>query len=276
MPRKTSPGAQSERSDEKGLLKTNDLPDKSALNVSAESDRSGRDNAYQMLGAARYAEYIHAQTKSDIIRFGIAVRDNKTYLEYGFANFDDWLESDMCPLSRATFRRELELFLAEGDQYELFNVLRIPAAQRRQLTSGDVTIDGDHALIGDQRIPLNDGIGVKKLVERLVKDKISAEKDLAKADKDIVRLKGVEEQLKQLKAEIKERDERPEFVTAYLATVEALLTFIAEVDDLPGELKAERAAGDLEHIIGLLDQLYRAYGESFPFKTKAAKPAGRS
>ena len=137
-----------------------------ALEPSAEVPRPNAPAiAFQALGAARYASYINAQTKADIVRFLINVRDEKQYLEYEFASFDEFLESGLSPMAQRTFYRELDLFLTEGDQYELFNELRIPATVRRQLMSGDVTIDGDHAVVGEQRIPLNDGIGVKKLVE---------------------------------------------------------------------------------------------------------------
>ncbi|HQZ81624.1 MAG TPA: hypothetical protein PLR83_00260 [Pyrinomonadaceae bacterium] len=226
--------------------------------------------SFLMLGAARYANHAHQSAKSDLVRFCQAVRDDRRYQHFGFSSMDEFLDSPMSPFKRDTFYREEKLYLAEGvEQYDLFNELKIPATLRRRLSSGDIAIDGDEVVVaGSERVSLTNGGSIKTIVEQLVRDKIAAEGQISKSDKEIARLERIADEHKKLKAELAELDEKPAYVVAYLRAVEAFLVFIAEVKDLPGDLKAERAEGDLDHISELLEQLYRAYGESFPFRTQ--------
>ncbi|QQS31879.1 MAG: hypothetical protein IPM50_09315 [Acidobacteriota bacterium] len=228
---------------------------KTALQKSLERSTADRDLSQQLLGASKYATALHRQTGSDLLRFLITVRDDKRYLDYDCQNFDEFLDSVHSPISRPTFYRQLELFKLEGDKYDLMSEWRIPVYMRKLLSAGDVTVDGDEAVIGDQRISLNGGgVGVKELVERLVKDKIASENSNAK-------LEGYKAKYDELKAKVDAAAEKPEYVVAYMNAVEALLVLIAEVNVLPGEVKANRAAGDLSHIGELMDQLSRAYGK---------------
>lgn len=204
--------------------------------------------SHQMLGAARYAGQIHGQTKSDMVQFLRIVRDERRFLHYGFTSHDQFLGSQYSPMSRSTFHREEFLLLKEGEvQYDLFNEWKLPAKLRHQLSSGDVTIDGDEAVVGDQRISLNDGgVGVKKLVERLVKDKIAAEK----ANAELV---GYQDKFNKLKAAVDEANEEPDYVTAFIALTKAFMTYNSEVGYLPSEMRDIRR-GDLDQLRVLFDQ----------------------
>lgn len=227
------------------MKKTEDLDDQEAQ----------RDQVMQMLGAMKYAEYWQSQTEGHIMQILTDIEERKGFIAAGYMSMKAFLEGTGLKSVR-TYYRHRELFLKEGpEQYDLFESLNVPHASRKLLAPGDVTIDGDVAIVGDVRIDLaSGGVGVKKLVERLVKDKIAAEKSNAK-------LEGYKAKYDELKAKVDEAAEKPEYVVAYMNAVEALLVFIAEVNDLPGEVKANRAAGDLAHIGELMDQLSRAYGE---------------
>ena len=246
-----------------------------ALAVS-ENGRSqiDRDKSMQRLGAAWYAGHIHNQTKSDLVRFCQTVRDEKSFLDYGFPNFDGWLDSPMSPFPRTTFYREEKLFLSEGtDNYDLYNELGVPARVRQQLPPGEVEVDGDEVVIGgDTRYPLGDP-AIKNVITQLVKDKLEAEQRVVAAAEEILGLTEIKGKYKTLCAEVDEANEKPPYVTAYLNTVEALLTFVAEVDELPDEMKANRAENDLDHIGELMNQLSRAYGEG-DFTAKRRSAAG--
>lgn len=234
-----------------------------ALAVS-ENGRSqiDRDKSMQRLGAAWYAGHIHNQTKSDLVRFCQTVRDEKSFLDYGFPNFDGWLDSPMSPFPHSTFRREEKLFLSEGvEQYDLYNELGVPARVRQQLPPGEVEVDGDEVVIGgDTRYPLGDP-AIKNIITQLVKDKIEAEQKVTAAGEEVERLRGYKKQYDKLRYEVDEAAEEPEFVTAMMQFIKAFMTLIAEVNALPGDMKAERAEDDLDHIGELMDQLSRAFGE---------------
>jgi len=147
-----------------------------ALAVADEQPQIDPATLYQMLGAARYASRLSNQTKTDAVRFVILVRDNKFFEPLGFTKLDDFLDSQFSPLTRTTFYRELELFEKEGEQYDLFNEWKIPARVRRQLTSGDIAIDGDEVVIaGTERVSLTNSGSIKAILEQLVKEKIAAQ-----------------------------------------------------------------------------------------------------
>lgn len=225
-----------------------------ALQKSQTRTAEGRDISQQMLGAAKYATALHRQTGSDLLRFLITVRDEKRYLDYDCQNFDEFLDSVHSPISQRTFYRQLELFKKEGEAYDLMSEWRIPVHVRRQLTDGDFTVEGTEIVIGGQRVPMSEETVIKQAFETLVRERIETRKR-------IDRLEGYKAKYEELKAKVDEAAEKPEYVVAYMNAVEALLVFIAEVNDLPGEVKANRAAGDLAHIGELMDQLSRAYGE---------------
>lgn len=236
-----------------------------ALAIS-ENGRSqaDRDRSMQMRGAAWYARHIHNQTKSDMVRFCQTVRDEKSFLDYGFRDFNGWLDSPHSPFPHSTFRREEKLFLSEGDaNYDLYNELGVPARVRQQLPPGEIEVDGDEVVIGGEtRYPLGDP-AIKDVITQIVKDKIEAENKVTAVAEEIERLRGIKKQYDKLKFEVEEAAEEPDFVTAMMQFLKAFMTLIAEVNALPGDMKAERAEDDLDHIGELMDQLSRAFGEGF-------------
>ena len=232
--------------------------------MGSTSDVAGRDEVMQMLGAARYAEWIHSQTGSHLMQFLMTVEKDKLYLAAGYKSFVEFLDGSGLK-SKSTYYEHRKLFIAEGpEDYDLFEDLGVPARVRLLLTTGDYTVDGDEIVIGgDQRYGFGEGKVIKTAFERLIKDKIAVQGELVKSEKEISRLTAIENKYKELKAEVDEENDKPEYVIAYLTAVEAMLTFTSEIWDLPGEMKAARAHGDLDHMAELFRQLFDAYGESF-------------
>jgi hypothetical protein len=220
-----------------------------------------RDLSHQMLGAAKYATVLHKQTASDLIRFLITVRDEKRYLDYDCQSFDEFLDSGHSPIPQRTFYRQLELFKLEGERYDLMQEWRIPAHVRKQLTDGDIQTDGTSVTFGDQRFELSDldTTVARQLIERMVKERIEARKTIEK-------LEGYKGRYEKLQAEVDEAEEKPAYVIAFMNLIEALNVLVAEVKDLPGEMKGERGPADTEQIMVLMEQLFDAYGEAMPWK----------
>lgn len=217
-----------------------------------------RDLSHQMLGAAKYANFLHQQTGSDLLRFLIAVRDEKRYLDYDCNNFDEFLNSGHSPISQKTFYRQLDLFKAEGERYDLMEEWRVPARVRRLLIDGDFSLDGNNVVIGEQLVPLSEETVIRQAFETLVKDRIASRKK-------IENLTGYKERYEQLKAQVNVAAEEPEYVTAFKQATNALQVMIAEVKDLPGDMKGERGPLDLPVIYLLLEQLIREFGEPLPW-----------
>lgn len=224
--------------------------------------------ALQFLGGAVALDRLREHLSSQVIAALMAIEDQKLFELYGFKTFKAFLEgSSLSGFSKSGYYRLRDLYLKEGpEQYDLFTEWRIPISTRQLLTDGDVTVKGSELIVGDKHIAIGDNPKViKQVIERLVKEKIAATDD---AEDKRQKLGAVTEKYDRLRKAIDEAEEKPPYVRAYLATVEILLTFINEVQDLPGDMKAERAPGDLDHISELMEQLYRAYGEAFPFRRK--------
>src|SRR5436305_1046057 len=126
------------RTNGKELAKTNGT----ALEQVVPRTQVDRDMAHQMLGAAKYANFLRQQTASDLMRFLIAVRDQMLYLDYDCKTFDAFLDSGHSPVASSTFYRKLELFQREDPQlYDLLEEWKVPARLRLLLEDGDVRID---------------------------------------------------------------------------------------------------------------------------------------
>lgn len=236
--------------------------------VSDPEERSLADHevSHQMLGAAKYAKYLHTQTGSDLMRFLISVRDEKRYLDYGFASFDNFLHSEMSTLSKSTFYRELELFQKEGEeQYDLFENWKIPARVRRQLSSGEISIDGDEVVVGEERVSITQGGSIKAILEQLVKEKIAATKAATessdKLERTQRRLDAEQSTVDDLRAELDKINEKTPFQIAFGDLISAAATLQDLVAyELDPEDRERRAKKDC-HVIGIiLQEVQEAYG----------------
>lgn len=211
----------------------------------------------QMLGAARYANHLSNQTKSDVIRFLKQVRDDKLFLQLGFQRMDEFLDSDSSPLKRATFYRELEFFEKEGEQYDLFNEWKIPARIRRQLQSGDIAIDGDDVVIaGDERVSLSNSGSIKAILEQLVKEKNAATEELsterAKTESTKDRLEVAQDKLEYATAEVERLRAGTPYDQALRDAIVSLLTLtekIGQLGDADKQAKGPVALPQLETAI---------------------------
>lgn len=219
----------------------------------------------QMLGAARYAEFLAGQSESHVLQFLMMVHEKELFLAAGFPNMDAFIEASGLK-SRATYYRKRELLLKEGaDQYDLFEEWRIPAATRRMLEAGDIKVNDTEVIIGDQAVPFGDSTVIKQVIERLVREKIAAANELQKANKKVVKLDAIRVKYDELQARLDEAEDKPEYVIAFMGLIESLNVLVAEASDLPGEMKGERGPLDLPQIFTLIEQLCDAYGEPLPW-----------
>ncbi len=223
----------------------------------------------QMVGAAKYASFIHNQTKSDIVRFLTRVRDDKLFLDHGFASIEEFLDSSMSPMSHRTFYRELELFENEGEQYDLFNEWKIPARVRRQLTSGDIAIDGNEVVIGGERVAVGDGTVIKQVIERLVKEKIAAQKDATetayKLDGEKIKNRIAGDDIERLGNEVTRLKAGTPYEQQLRETIHAMLSLTAKIGQLPDDEKASKGTIALPQLEAAIERISNAYGLELEF-----------
>ena len=236
-------------------------------------DRLRRDQAMQMLGAAKYADSLRATTASQIIQFLITVEEEKLYRDYGYERFVDFLNnSELSEMSKSTFYTLRERFLTEGaEQYDYFTAWKIPLATRRLLSSGDIQVDGDEVVIGgEERVPIGEQRMIKSVIEQLVKDKLTFTEDLAKAEK---RLEKQKEQLRQGQDDFDQLQRTLDalkagnpYERALSRTIYELLELTRLVGQLPDNQKAGRGRDAMPLIWAAIQQVKASYGTNFTFE----------
>lgn len=242
------------------------MPKKStALAVAAAEVPPQIDPAtlYQMLGAARYASRMSDQAKSDAIRFVKFVRDNKLFEQFGFPKLDEFLDSDFSPLTRSTFYRELELFEKEGEQYDLFNEWKIPARIRRQLTSGDISIDGDEVVVGSERVSITQGGSIKAILEQLVKEKIAAEaatvENASKLSFEQQKNHVAGQEIERLENDVARLKNGTPYEQQLRDTVHAMLSLTEKIGQMPDAEKTAKGLVALPHLERALERIADAF-----------------
>lgn len=224
----------------------------------------GRDEVMQMLGAARYAEWLNNQTASHLMQFLMTVEKDKLYLMAGYKSFVEFLDGSGLK-SKSTYYDHRKLLLAEGpEQYDLFEDLGIPVRVRSLLTTGDYTVDGNEIVIGgDQRYGFGEGKVIKTAFEQLIREKIAAEKQLGEATakldanaKKITRLELIETEYEEL---VDNLDHGTPYTQAYLLLMKAFVTFISEVKELGHEERSEREEPDM----ATFGEQFRQLGEAY-------------
>lgn len=224
-----------------------------------------RDDVMQMLGAAKYAEWLQQQSGSHVIQFLMTVEDEKLYLEAGHETFAGFLDASGLK-SKSAFYRARELYLKEGpDQYDLFTSWRVPMNTRRLLESGDIAIDGDEVVIaGQERISLTNSGSIKAILEQLVKEKIGATKAAAesttKLERTTRRLEAEQAVCDDLRTEIAELNERTPFEVALSDLLISARQFCDIVTQLDPDDRHRRAKGDVQSIRSLVADIEDAYG----------------
>lgn len=229
-----------------------------------QSPQVDANTLYQMLGAARYANHLSNQTKSDVIRFVKLVRDNKLFEQLGFTNLDDYLASDISPISQASFYREEKLFEKEGEQYDLFNEWKIPARIRKQLSSGDISIDGDEVVVGEERVSITQGGSIKAILEQLVKEKLAGEENVRKANEDLDREKryraSAEERADELMEEVASLRNGTPYEQQLGDTIFSMLSLTEVIGWMDDKEKAEKGLIALPQLEAAIEKIAESYG----------------
>jgi len=244
--------------------------EKSESEALATSGAMMRDDVMQMLGAARYAEWIADQSASHVMQFLMTVEDQKLYLATGDASFVDFLERSGLK-KKSSYYNHRKLLLNEGPElFDVMEQLGIPARIRRQITAGDVRLDGKDVYIGGELFDPGSPTIAKQVIEQLVKEKIKAEEDAAdnakrlelKADKlEAVSelLEKVDRENETLRSQIAYLKEKPTHDAIFTDLVARLRTFTDSLDYMEAEDRDQKAPMEMAIFERCFAELKDAY-----------------
>jgi hypothetical protein len=176
--------------------------------VRIDDDERTSIRLWKTLGAVQAVSQLAAGLGAQTIHALERVRDERLYLAAGFTTFDEFLSKHPeSPMSHDTFRRRVNLLESEGDiTFDLLNSLNV-SVSARLLLAGNISLDGDHIVINEQkgdiisstRIPLSDRDLVVKTIVGLKKKADEQSRTIERGKKDFEkkkrRISELEEQL---------------------------------------------------------------------------------
>jgi hypothetical protein len=197
---------------------------KGKLEKTTSEPKFGPDEVFQMLGAARYAEFIANQSASHVMQFLMEAQERKLHLLVDCRDFEELLEK--FGFKKPAFYRERKLLLAQNpEQYDLFRELGLPRQLREQIRDGDVVVKGNEVIIGgDIRAQLGDSTVLKSVITRLVKDRLDADAGLRAAEQQVNKLRPFETKYAELAEQVKADHE----ATPYERSMGQLVTAILQ------------------------------------------------
>ncbi len=209
-------------------------------------EQARRDEAMRLLGGIRAVdrlqENIFQHISSQLINALILFQKEKMYEHFGFSRFADFLDnSDFSLPSKTAFYRQKELLKAEGvEKYDLFNEAKIPLSTRKLLASGDggnIEIDGDQIIIGEERSDLSDLPMIKSLITNFANENRQLNEEKTKADKKIEdlqsRVKTGQSEYEEIRRAMDAANNGTPYERALMKAIGAMLNLAVEANKLP-------------------------------------------
>ena len=110
----------------------------------------------------------------------------KRYLEMGFANEVDFLNSSLSPMTKNRYFDRKRLLEKEGAQtFDLLNSLRVPISVRKLLADGTVKVDDNFIEIGEERVDVTDRPRVTELLLTLATKTTEQSRTIERGKKEI-------------------------------------------------------------------------------------------
>ena len=204
-----------------------------------------RVTALMLLGGIHTANSIARSISAHAMRALKHFAESKGYEEFGFSRMDDFLNKyEKSPMTKDQYYDRLKVLEIEGDlTFDLLNDLKVPLSARKALKKGEVAIEGNDVLVGEERIPLTETSRIKNVLKQ-VADKVSEQQRTIERGKD---------EIKRLK---KERDEaEANAIPAARATMDfdsaasqAYLTILSAFTELETTIKQMPASRRAEYL----------------------------
>ena len=176
----------------------------------------GQMAAIQLLGAIKAAGMISRSVSAEAIKSLQAMRDEKVYLFFNCASFDEFLDKHPeSPMSYYQFRQREELLAKEGDlTFQLLNTLRVPAAKRKLLKAGEVNVVGQEVEINGEKFPVTNSIELRTLIVGILDEKAEVDRKAETLEKTIERGKKEIEKHKRTIVDLEDKASRGGFAAA--------------------------------------------------------------
>jgi hypothetical protein len=216
-----------------------------------------RDEAMRALGAIGAVNKISNVLSAEAMRFLMKCQENKIHEALGFERFDDFLnESPHSPMTKHQFYDRKKLLEAEGDTiYEAFNQFGIPFATRKllaQSNAGEIAIEGDEILIGENRANLSDLPMIKELIKTLANDNreitLKKQADEKKIEDLERRIKTGQSEYEELRRAVDAQAEGTPYEQKLMKAIGAMVNLSIEANKLPLVEKERRGRGDVESL----------------------------
>jgi hypothetical protein len=212
---------------------------------------------YFLLGGINTAHKISETITAKAMTALKQVQEQRLYLSLGHPTFVDFLDnSQYSPMGKNRYYELDKIVNVIGsDEFDLLQSSNVPVSQRRLLTAGDISIEGELVNIADKQYSITDKKAIKKAIARLIEQQNLIETKAAKQEKDLAK------QAEQI-AELEEA--RP-IVTADVSALTEGITEIAKgfatLRAGIQELNAKQFAAYKKKYARRVDSIIEAYGE---------------
>ncbi|MBD0370301.1 MAG: hypothetical protein ICV60_05660 [Pyrinomonadaceae bacterium] len=211
----------------------------------------------KLLGAVQAGLNIGKSVSARSIRVLQSFLDAEGYKVLGHDSLKDFLDnSPHSPMSKNQYYDRLEILKREGDAtFDLLNQMRIPVAARKQIGNGNIKIEGDKIIIGEEEIPVSDTKRVKAVVQELVNEVATNKHTIERGESEVKKYKKKLDDAKRSGATA-----GSPFDLALLTLLGAFNQLITEVETLSDEEREEKLQIALPQIANQRLRLEEAFG----------------
>lgn len=193
----------------------------------------------QSLGAIKAVAVLGHHLSSTAFReFQRFVEDNdgEAWKALGYKSLVDFLGSNDSPMTKHEYYNRREAITKEGDRvFDLLNALDVSLRGRKLLGEGEIRVEEEEVVVGENRIPMADRAQVRSLIATLVESRSTAQDTIEKQSRVIERGKKDVEKYKRRATEAERRGGGP---TAGTPHGQALLTLVGAYTNLRDEVIA--------------------------------------
>ena len=221
----------------------------------AKHDEASRFRALMVLGGVRAVDRVTQNLSSQVMNALIAFQKEDMHELLGYSRFADFLDqSEYSPMSKSDFYRRKEIFETEGAEiYDAFNSLKIPMSTRKLLansSAGEISIDGNEIVIGDERADLSDLPTIKELIKTLADESRQLTETGEKNKKHFEKLKEQittgQKEYDELRRSIDAAQTGTPYEQALMKAIGALIKLAIVANDTPIVEKDARGRTDIE------------------------------
>lgn len=210
-----------------------------------------------LLGAVQAGLNISKSVSARAVRVLQSFLDAKGYESFGHESLTDFLNnSPFSPMTKNQYYDRLEILEREGDAtFDLLNQMRIPVAVRKQIGDGNIKLEGDKIIIGNEEIPVTETKRVKAVLRALADESAQKARTIERGKTEVTKLKKKLDEAKRSGATAGSPYEQ-----ALLTLLGAFDALITQAESLSDEEREEKLSNTLQQIASQRLRLEEAFG----------------